>query len=340
MSKILVNLFNKVGAENLLLKFDIDLTLRNTMCRNTPADQHQLIAELYERTEGGIIFMSGRSQQGIDETFHGLYPLSSEHHAAIRLEKGGDVISLAPKIDTQEIANKARTMIGNQIYVVNSAQAVRDSEGHVSAVFPEVKDYAVALVHSLGHSNVDHDRGVLQEVVQQILIDMNLVSTHKMAVGSDAIEIVPKSLAADSLARQILVPAEIARLDAALNKGVAVHNFMSLNAYANRIPYVVGDSGTDGVAMLEAQKYGGGGVWVKNGKGVPEQFAEAVNGYQIESFIQTWDHIHAAIFALREKAAITKIMPDNVEETLGSPAATMTSTTVTSAAPVMAYNKY
>lgn len=314
MSLILANLIDKVGVQRILLKFDIDLTLRNTMCRNTPKDQQLLIAELYERTHGGIIFMSGRSQQGIDETFHGLYPLSSEHHAAIRLEKGGDIISLAPKIDTQEIANKARKMIDGRIDIVSTAQAVRDSEGHVSVVFPEVKDYAVALVHSLGHDNVEYDRGVLQEVAQQILADMDLTATHKMAVGSDAIEIVPKALAKDSLARQILSSAEIERLDVALNKGVAVHNFMSLSQYSDRVPYVVGDSGTDGVAMLEAQKYGGGGVWVKNGKDVPEQFRDAVNGYQIKSFIHTWDHITTAVEHLRDRAPIVKVTASNVTD--------------------------
>lgn len=309
--RVLVELFRKFGANNLLSIFDIDLTLRDTMCRMTSEDEHFLMGELFNRTEGGVILMSGRSSTGIDETIRGKLPLSSEHHSAMRFEQHGDVISLAPTIDTQAIADQAAMLLSGQITLVDSPRELRNANGHFSAVFPEVKEFAVALVHSLGHDRLEGDREILQDVASQVLISMGYEATHKIAVGSDAIEIVPKGLSADSKARSLLSPKEVERLEIdGLHKGSGIHNFMSYSLYQGRTPFVIGDSGTDGKAMnVCLREYGGGGVWVNNGKPVPADFQEAVNGYQIETFLDSWDQIKAAVVYLRETAPTVKIMP-------------------------------
>lgn len=294
-----VDIFNQY--KNPLFFFDVDLTLRDTMCLNTPLDQRRLMSEFYERTNGGIILMSGRSSESLDKTFDGHLPHSSEHHSAIRVEKNGEVVSLAPEIDTQKLSESVVELIGGRISLSDTPESIRQATGIQSLVFPEVKKYALALVHSLSHPQVEQDRSVLEQVAKDT-IDLNgLSGTHKVAVGSDAIEIVPRGINVNSTANQILEPCEVDRLKVqGLNKGTAIHNFMSLKDNRDRTPIVVGDSGTDGVAMLAASEYGGAGVWVKNGKDVPEEFKSAVNGFQISDFNETWDHLGSAMQNLRE----------------------------------------
>ncbi len=246
--------------------------------------------------------MTGRSSEAVDETFSGKLPGSFEHHSAIRLEQGGDVIALAPELDTSYVGQRASQLINGYIDQVETPEKVRDAEGRYACVYPEIKEFAVALVHSLGHSDVDVVRTKLQEVAGHILAEMKIEDTHKIAVGNDAIEIVPRGLGVNSIASKFLDAGQIEFMkNNGLSKIAGVHNFMSLPQNQGRIPYVIGDSGTDGVAMNAAfSAFGGGGVWVRNGKAVPAQFSDAVNGRVIKNFSVTWDHINDAIDYLRE----------------------------------------
>lgn len=302
---VFVQLLRKHGPNGILLPFDVDLTLRDTMATDTPPHQHSLMTELFCRTAGGVLIMTGRSSSSVDKTLSGELPGSFEHHSAMRLYQGKEVVALAPEVDTSEIATTARGYINGSIPISSSPQEVRESEGKMSAVYPEVKRFAVALVHSLGHDKVETDRSRLQFAAKQTIDELGIDESHKVAVGSDAIEIVPKGLARTSLARNFLAAVEIERLEKhGLNKAVGLHNFMSIASYADRTPYVIGDSGTDGVAMIAATQYGGGGVWVKNGKDVPTDYTRAVNGRQIGRFMDTWKHIGEAVQYLRDHATI------------------------------------
>lgn len=302
-ANILVELFKKHGRNGVLLAWDIDLTLRDTMCRNTPPEQHASFMELHCRTDGGSVVMTGRSSASVDQTLTGGYAGSFEHHSAIRMTQGGKIISLAAQIDTTQVASEAAQLIGDRIKVVDSPEVVRASTGKTACVYPEVKDYAVALVHSLGHGSVENDRKILQEVAQQVVDRLGIGNSHKVVVGSDAIEIAPKGLSVTSDAHLYLSRAEVERLETnGLSKSTALHNFMSLGSFSDRIPVVIGDSSPDGRAMNEAMKYDGGGIWVKNGKPVPEEFNRAVGGREIEHFRLTWNHVDSAVTHLRQCA--------------------------------------
>ncbi|MEM9469398.1 MAG: hypothetical protein AAF988_04485 [Pseudomonadota bacterium] len=302
------------ASDKILLIFDVDLTLRDTMCTNTPPEQRSMMLELYERTSGGVILKSGRSASALDATFDGALPLSGEHHSCMRIRQNGSVISLAPEVDTSEIAGQAVEEIDDLIQtahrIVNTPDAVRDNIDKTIAVYPEVKQYAVALVHSLNHHSTDIKRfqGQLEIAANQAIEHLGLQDTHETRTGSDAVEIVAKGMtpgrAQELLQSGELPEGEIQRiLKDGLHKGTALHNFMSLPAFSGRTPFMIGDSGTDGVAMIEARKYGGGGVWVLNEnpiQNVKPEYQEAVSGRYIPTHEITWDHISEAIDHLRE----------------------------------------
>ncbi|GEM_PF-4277824 len=311
MQNVLVDIFKKHGPAGALLCFDVDLTLRNSMCRETPVHETAALMELYFRSNEGLILMTGRSSEAVDETFCGQFPGSFEHHSAIRLEQGGDIIALAPELNTSYVAQRASQLINGHIYQVEDPEKVRDAEGRYACVYPEVKSFAIALVHSLGHDEVDAVRNKLQEVASHILTELKIDNTHKIAIGNDAIEIVPRGLGPNSAAAQFLEAGQIDFMKQnGLSKIAGVHNFMSLSQNQNRTPYVIGDSGTDGVAMNAAhQSFNGGGIWVSNGKPVPEQFSAAVDNRMIQNFSVTWDHINNAVEYLREHRRKVVLMP-------------------------------
>lgn len=314
----LVELFHQFSSDQVLAIFDVDLTLRDTMCTNTPPEQRLLMTELYERTSGGVILKSGRSALSLDETFDGALPLSGEHHSCIRIEQNGDVIALAPDVDTREIANNAVEEIQNHIKrkhrIVSSPESVRQNSDDVIAVYPEVKQFAVALVHSLNHHHDDikQFQGNLEIAAQDVLGNLGLSETHEVRTGSDAVEIVSRGLTQER-AKQLILSGEISEnevnrlLQYGLNKGTALHNFMSLPDFSGRTPYVIGDSGTDGVAMVEAQKYGGGGVWILNQNpitNVKPEFKAVVEGRYIDNYNISWDHIREVVEHLREEQRV------------------------------------
>lgn len=309
---IYVDLLKYYGPNGILLPFDVDLTLRNTMATDTPNYQHAMMMELHLRTGGGVLVMTGRSSASADRTLRGKFPGSFEHHSAMRFEQGGDVISLAPQLDTKLVAKYASEFIGSKIPIATEPDEVRQSEGKFSSVYPEVKQFAVALVHSLGHDNVAEDRKVIIQAAEYAIEKMGIGHTHKIAKGNDAIEIVPKGLCSESTAKLTLNKEEVLRLEQnGLNKGAGLHNFMSLPQYTNRTPFFSGDSGTDGVAMLAAEQYGGGGVWVNNGHRVPEEFAKAVGNRQIDSHLVTWPELEIAVEYLRQKCTVFAVTRGN-----------------------------
>lgn len=302
---IIVDRIKRFGPSKIVEICDVDLTFCNTMATNTTDAQKAAMLELYLRTAGGVVFSTGRSSAGVDATFSGQLPGSFEHHAAMRIEQGGDIIALAPRIDTHQLARYAETSINGHINIAKTPDEVRQAEGHFSCVYPEVKNFALALVHSLGHSAVDADRVIIEQAAQYAIDQAGLGSVCKIAKGSDAIEIVPKGLDETSLASQFLNAQQIGYLRDALNKASAVHNFMSLPEFKDRIPNFWGDSGTDGKGMIvAAEHYGGTGTWVKNGKSVPEEFAAAVGDRTIENYFRTWDEIEAANQYLRDHTRI------------------------------------
>jgi len=305
-NSVLTDMFKEHGnPNNLLMIFDVDLTLRDTMCTATPVNQRLMITELNDRTEGGVIIASGRSAGSIDTTFSGQLPLSAEHHSAIRIIEGGDVISLVHEADTLEIGKVSSELIGDTIKIVHSGHEVREQNAKSAVVFPEVKQFAVALVHSLEHDKVQENRQTLKEIAEQTILIMNLQSTHEVVMGSDAVEIVPAGINPKTKARDILSEKEINRLEKdGSHKGTAVHNFMSLAQNADRVPYMFGDSSPDGHAMNECVHYGGAGIWVLNANtSIPDQFAEAVGNRIIANHQASWDHIEAALESLRKKDA-------------------------------------
>ena len=49
----LAQIYQQHAANDVVAIFDVDLTLRDTMCTDTPLEQRTLMLELYERTDGG-----------------------------------------------------------------------------------------------------------------------------------------------------------------------------------------------------------------------------------------------------------------------------------------------
>ncbi len=306
------------SVQNLLFCWDVDLTLADTMATDISAARQALFRELFVRMNDGMIIMTGRSSDSVEKTLAGEYPGSFEHHSAMRIEQGGDIIALAPSVSMQAVGEEAKRYIQGVINkerlglrIAQTPDEVRSAEGKFPLVYPEVKNYAVALVHSLGHGHVTHNREIFKRAAAHTIEALGLKATHDVAIGNDAIEIVPNGLSADSPARQILHHEQVIRLGRkGLNKGQGLHNFLSLDAYKNSSTWVIGDSGTDGRAMNKAYKYyNGGGIWVLNGKTVPDEFSQAVGGRTIENFMRTWDAIEEAVNFLRARQKVYVVAP-------------------------------
>lgn len=283
------------GPENTIIFWDVDLCLMNTMSTDTQAWQQELFENMCDITTN--VLASGRQAQSMDTTIQGKLPLSSEQNSAIRLKKGGDLISLAPKIDTHALAQEASRILSSQATLVTSPQQVWDAYGKSPVVYPEVKDYSVALVHSLEHGDVEKCRDTLVNAANTTIKNRGLTETHRVAVGSDAVEVVPNGVDPFSPARfELSIPVLAKLQEEGLNKATAVHIFMSLPENRGKIPLFVGDSGTDGDAMNVCfNVYGGGGAWVKNNKDVPSNYVEAVQGRIIGDYNESWQHVQHAV---------------------------------------------
>lgn len=260
-------------AKSYALLFDVDLTLLPSMSTDITPEQTGLIFSLYERTKGATCAMTGRPGESVDKCFPGL-PASVEHHSAWRPQRDGDYIALAPRLDTAALSAQARELINGFMGIFESSAQVLGQE---PGVFIERKEHAMALVHSGTISYAQ--RELLETTVDDLIADNNLSATHRVARGSDAVELVP-----------------LHGFDGkALDKGVAVRHFMAEAAFKGRIPVVFGDSGTDLKAMkVAAAEYGGFGVAV--GKGIPD---DHVVKMRVATYHDTWPLLQQLLPMLR-----------------------------------------
>lgn len=309
-----------------LLQFDVDLAIQPSMSTFTTDEQKNDFWELYDRTEGGVLILTGREAESVRKTFGHEYAGVFEHYSVARFGLGQTTFLMCPEMDVQEVGNQAQTNIaeisrevseklGENLYVriAETPDNIRVSED--LAVFIEKKQASVALVHTLSKHGTEQDaanhlakmRTVLQPVAQKIITSMGLGMTHHVKTGNDAVEIVPLGLDVNSKALLKLPESEIIRLkDEGLSKATAIHNFQFF--YPNRVGLMTGDSAPDLDAMIELRQYGGKGLYVANGHRLADKYAGAVD-YHIEHHTMTWPLISDTAAVLREMAPIVKTMP-------------------------------
>lgn len=294
---------------------DIDLAFQGSMSTETTFQNRDDMWELYERTDGGVIFFTGRTHQSAQKTFGHDYAGVFEHYSTARFGHGQDIVFMSPKIDTALMGSLADKYLREDgklriaqtpDYIRNNSNANGNDE--VKAVYVEVKNTSVALVHTTTgqEDHKDFIRGVLRPMGERILKEMGLSESHQVKAGNDAVEMVPKVLSKDVTTGIGLPKTEIDRIVAhGLGKGVAVHNFMSL--FPNRKMMITGDGKPDLEAMKEAKDhFGGKGVFVSNGHPISEGFERAVD-YTIARHTMTWGLIHDTVVRLREAAPIVKL---------------------------------
>ena len=219
-----------------LLVWDVDLAIQNSMDTRTTEQQREHMWELFQRTDGGVLIMTGRTHQSAETTFGHQYAGVYEHGSIARFGHGHSITWLAPKIDTTDMGARADEGVKKEgsIRIVATPQEIRDHSFEGSserAVFIEIKNASVALVHTTNgdHSHLNSMREVLEPLGAQILKDMGLSDTHKVKHGSDAVEIVPKGPSPDHEAGIYLPKAEVERIAIhGLGKDTAVHNFDKL----------------------------------------------------------------------------------------------------------------
>ena len=339
-----------------LLVWDVDLAIQNSMDTRTTQEQRDHMWELFERTDGGVLIMTGRTHQSAETTFGKQYAGVYEHGSIARYGHGHAITWLAQEIDTTDMGARAFDGIQKEgsIRIVATPQEIRDHSYEGSqerAVFIEIKNASVALVHTTNgnHSHLNSMREVLEPLGEQILKDMGLSETHKIKHGSDAVEILPKGPSPDHKAGIYLQKAELERIAAhGLSKETAVHNFQTL--FEDRRMLFTGDSKPDIDAMIVAhQNYDGKGVFVSNGHSLSDIYAkgeeeikagiaqgkklsdihaevaakvEMANGaiaHTTEKYTMTWPLIADTVVRLRNMAPITKITPANTTDVLGKP---------------------
>lgn len=301
------------NPRNALLVFDVDLAIQPSMSVKTTDEQKANMWELYERTDGGVIFFTGRTHQSVKETFGHDYAGVFEHYSMARFGHGQTVYSMAPALDVQQVGVLSSMGISASgiIRISDNPSDIRQSSD--PAVYIEHKNSSVALVHTLRHGedHADHLRllrSVLQPVARDIVERMGLQETHEVKTGGDAVEIVPKGLDLRSAAIEHLPEGEINRIvKDGLSKATAIHNFHAL--YSERRMIMTGDSSPDLDAMVEGRKYGGKGVYVSNGMPLKARYLDAVH-YKIDRHEMTWPIIADTVIRLREKSPII-ILPSH-----------------------------
>ncbi len=332
-NSVMSDMFEKIAHQKKLsmreaikkafLIFDVDFTLLNTMCCNTTPEQKSLLARQHAATGGGSAFFSGRSIDAIDLPTGAKYPAAGEQGAEIRLLLNERRISLAAPINSAAIAETARILIGDRVPIVATADEIRDLSSNNPAVLVEQKPHSLAKVHRMTNQ-VDLVRGIITEVGHQLIAAHDLHHTHKvMTSGSDAVEIVPSGIAPDSEAYALLTDPQLQLIEInGLNKVAALHTFMAIPQYRDRVPVFFGDSGTDGAAInAAAEHYVGCGVWILNSNTeVPPEYADAVK-YTIPTYHDTWDHIEAGVVfaeaALNRPEKIISLPVPQVSSALG-----------------------
>jgi hypothetical protein len=298
-----------------LLVWDVDLAIQDSMSTDTTFQNREDMWELFQRTDGGVIFFTGRTHQSVQKTFGHDYAGAFEHYSTARFGHGHDIVFMSPQIDTKRMGSLADSYLreGGKLHIAETPDYIRrNSNAHgqdeIKAVYVEVKNTSVALVHTTtgqeGHK--DYIRSVLRPVGERILKEMGLSETHQVKAGNDAVEMVPKALSNDITTGIGLPQTEIDRIvKNGLGKGVAVHNFMSL--FPNRTMMITGDGKPDLEAMKEAKDhFGGKGVFVSNGHPISEGFERAVD-HTLDRHTMTWGLIHDTVVRLKEAAPIVKL---------------------------------
>lgn len=318
-----------------LLVWDVDLAIQNSMCTETTPDQRAHMWELFERTDGGVLIMTGRTHQSAEKTFGKQYAGVYEHGSIARYGHGHSITWLAPEIDSTDMGARAYDAISQEgsIRIAATPDEIRKNSfvGSTNrSVFIEIKNASIALVHTTNgdHNHLDSMRKVLEPLGQQILENMGLDKTHKVKAGSDAVELVPNGAAPDHKAGIYLNQTEINRIaEHGLSKETAVHNFQTL--YAGRRILFTGDSKPDIDAMIVAKEHHGGtGVFVSNGHSLNEIYngntglvdrATAAVSHTTPHFTMTWPLIGDTVKRLRDQAPITVVTPANTESAMGRP---------------------
>lgn len=282
---------------NALFIYDVDLAIQPSMSTETTAEQRQHMWDLYQATDGGVVFFTGRTHQSINKTFGHDYAGVFEHYSIARFGHGQGHVFMAPKIDIEKIGTLAAKGIvdSGKMRLAETPSDIRASQD--LAVFIEKKNASVALVHTLSNGSdsdkADHlakTRLVLEPVADAIIKSMGLSDTHVRKTGGDAVEIVPKGMAKNSEAKFHLPPNEIKRIhEYGLGKDTAVHNFQPL--FPDRRVIITGDSDPDLKAMVVGKDhYDGKGVYVSNGNPLKDMYKKAVD-YNIDHHTLTWPMI-------------------------------------------------
>lgn len=296
---------------DVLMVWDVDLAIQPSMSTATTDLQKQHMWELYERTDGGVVFFTGRTHQSVNKTFGHDYAGVFEHYSVARFGHGHDVVYMAPELDIAELGRQATARISAHNHVSVVADPTEINKRTDLAVYVEEKNTSIALVHTLkkGEEAEDHLkqlRAVLQPVAHSIIDALNLRDTHEVKTGGDAVEIVPKGMSEHSTAGLYLPKTEIARIGSeGLSKSTAVHNFKTL--FADRHFIITGDSSPDLDAMVvNKQDYEGHGIYVSNGIPLKDKYKRSVDA-EIPHHTMTWPLITDTVVAMRASAPIIKL---------------------------------
>ena len=221
---------------------DVDMTLVPSTSKVLSDERRAIALALHQKLGGAFALVTGRPQSSVDETFNGFLPASVEHHSAWRPTQGSQFNALAPHLDSDALHASAHKMIHGNLHIFDEQHEVL---GDKAGVFIELKKHSLALIFA-PKATPEAGKDLLKSVAAKMLVGP-LATSHRISVGSDAVEIVPNGL----------------------NKGDAVRHFMSTPAFAGKTPIFIGDSSSDEKGMIVcANEYGGHGIAV--GGGIPD----------------------------------------------------------------------
>ncbi len=222
---------------------DVDLTLLPSMSTDVPAHRQRFITKLHDRLGGAFALVTGRPGISVDTSFPGGLPASVEHHSAWRPKEGAGYIALAPTVDARALTQFARREINGSAPVFVDKREIQEKK---PGFFLEEKNHSIAMIFSVvatSRESIDH----LVSIANKALAAFDLAGSHRVAVGSDAVEIVPQGL----------------------SKIQAVHHFMDTDAFKGKTPIFIGDSSADANAMKTCMDdYNGFGIAV--GPNIPD----------------------------------------------------------------------
>lgn len=237
--------FAKTG-QNTGFVFDVDECLVPTTIRIMESWKKQLLWDLHDLTDGGVILATNSDLTSIDNMLPG-FPCIAEHGSVYRMEKNGAIEITSPALDTQSIVKHAATLIENDAIfsVMTDEQSLQDD---LPAVKLEAKMTSVALVFPIvNNDTVDRNKVFALQIADKLKDQFKFGATHNIVMGKDACEIVPKGFAkVNGLDRIITHPNFIGR---------------SLNVF--------GDSEPDNI-MMKAAFYRANGRGFAVGNSIPD----------------------------------------------------------------------